>query len=453
MSPSQRKRPTTGKGKSRGAPQRPSGPAPLQRLGLILFGAAFVILFAGFAIAQGIGNPSVPAGDVAIVQGVPSSLGTITQADYQKSLLQTAARAGLKTIPKPGDAQYAQLQTAAMGDLLDTIWIQGEAADMGISVTPQQISTQLAQIKKQNFKTPAAYEKFLKTSHFTQADVNERVKLQLLSTQIQQQIGKGVPTPSSSQISDYYNAAKSQFAQPATRDVRLVLNKDKAKVEQAKAALAKDSSVLNWSKVAKQFSTDPSSKDNGGLRPGLSNGLIEEPLNSAIFSAPQGQVLGPIKTSLGYYVFEVEKVTPAHTQTLAQVQSQISSQLTQQNQQQAFSAFVTSYGSKWQSRTFCASGYVIARCANFKGTGHPASAPPTCYEANPKGGLPAACPAPVQQLAPALPGSVTVLMPQGQRLPQRPQPAGLKPVPATGGVPGSIPGAVPGATGAPPTAP
>ena len=53
-----------------------------------------------------------------------------------------------------------------------------------------------------------------------------------------------------------------------------------------------------------------------------------------------------------------------------------------------FAQFVANYSSKWQSRTFCASGYVIERCANFKGSGHSASAPPTCYEANPKGGRP-----------------------------------------------------------------
>jgi parvulin-like peptidyl-prolyl isomerase len=449
VSPSKRKRPTTGKGKSESASKRAFDPAPLQRLGLLIFGVAFVVLFVGFAIAEGIGQPSVLSGDVAIVEDVPSDLGTITQADYQKSLVQTASRAGLKALPKPGDKQYEDLKKAALGDLLDSIWIQGEAAEMGISVTPQQISTEFAQIKKQNFKTKAEYAKFLATSHFTQADVDQRVKLQLLSTQIQQQIGKGVPTPSSSQIEDYYNAAKSQFTQPATRDVRLVLNKDKAKVEQAKAALDKNDSTASWQRVAKQYSTDPSSKTNGGLRAGLSSGLIEEPLNSAIFSASQGEVLGPVKTSLGYYVFEVEKVTPESVQPLAQVQSQISSQLTQQAQQDAFSAFIANYGSKWQSRTFCASDYVIERCSNFKGTGHPASAPPACYEANPKGGLPDACPAPVQQLAPAVPGSVTILTPQGQRLPQRPNPG-----PAGAVSTGSLPsGVVPGATGAPPPSP
>ena len=88
-------------------------------------------------------------------------------------------------------------------------------------MTPKQVATQLVQIKKQNFKTAAEYKKFLTTSHFTQADVNDRVKLQLLSTQIQQQIGNEVPPPSSSQIKQYYEAAKStQFTTPATKKTK-----------------------------------------------------------------------------------------------------------------------------------------------------------------------------------------------------------------------------------------
>ena len=448
MSPSQRKRPTVGQGKS-GSAGRSSGPTALQRLGLLIFGAAFVLLFAGFAIAQGIGNPSVPAGDVALVEGVPSSLGHVSEAQYKRSFLQSAAQAGLKKLPKPGEKQYEELKKTALGSLFDTIWIQGEAEELGITATPKQVATQLAQIKKQNFKTEAEYKKFLKTSHFTQADVDNRVKLQILSTQIQQQIAKAAPTPSSSQVQQYYEAAKAtQFTTPPSRDVRLILNKDKAKAEQAKAQLEKDHSTASWVKVAKKYSTDPTTKTAGGLEAGVTEGRFPEPLNSEVFSAPKGQLEGPIKTSLGYYVFVVEKATPQKVQPLSQAKTQISSQLTQQAQQEAFTQFVSDYSSKWQSRTFCAAGYVIERCANYPGSAHPASAPPACYEANPKGGLPAACPAPIQQLAPALPGTVTILAPKGQQLPQRPQPAGLKPASAaTSGLGGAIPG-VTGATGA-----
>lgn len=451
MSPSQRKRPTSGKGESRSAAAgRSSGPAPLQRLGLLVFGVAFVGLFVGFAIAEGIGQPSIPSGDVALVQDVPSDLGHVSEADYKRSFLQATAQAGLKKAPQPGEKQYEELKKTALGNIFDTIWIQGEAEEMGISVTPKQIATELAQIKKQNFKTEAEYKKFLKTSHYTQADVDERVKLQMVSTQIQQQIGKEAPTPPENQVKQYYEEAKAtQFTTPETRDVRVILNKDRAKVEKAKALLEEDDSTASWKKVAKKYSTDAATKDNGGLQAGASEATLPSPLGSDVFNAPTSQVEGLVKTPQGYYLFEVEKVTPEQAQPLEQVKSQISSQLAQQAQQEFFAQFVANYSSKWQSRTFCASGYVIERCANYKGSGHSPSAPPTCYESNPKGGLPEACPAPVQQLAPALPGTVSILTPKGQQLPQRPQPAGLKPVEEGAGLEGSIPGV----TGAPPSSP
>jgi hypothetical protein len=313
-------------------------------------------------------------------------------------------------------------------------------------VTPKQIATELAQIKKQNFKTEAEYKKFLKTSHYTQSDVNERVKLQMVSTQIQQQIGKEAPTPSSSQIQQYYDEAKAtQFMTPETRDVRIILNKDRAKVEKAKTLLEKDDSTASWQKVAKQYSTDPTTKGNGGLQAGASEATLPPPLGSDVFNAPTSQVEGLVKLPQGYYLFEVEKVTPKKAQPLEQVKSQISSQLTQQAQQEVFAQFVANYSSKWQSRTFCASGYVIERCSNYKSNGHSTEADPACYEANPKKS-PEACPAAVSQLKPALPGTVSILAPKGQQLPQRPQPAGLKPVEEGAGLEGTIPGV----TGAPP---
>jgi peptidyl-prolyl cis-trans isomerase C len=421
---------------------------------LILFGAIVILLFAGFAVAEGIGHPSVPSDDVAVVQDAPAGLGHISKTQFNRSLLQTAARSGVKTVPKPGSAQYEQLKSGAMNDLLDQVWIQGEAAEMGITTTPAEVASLLKQTISQNFKTPAEFAKFRQQSHFSPADIRTRIKLQILSNKIQQKVLQALPPVTNSQVSDYYTAAKSQFEQPATRDIRLVLNKDQAKVNQAKALLDKDSSDASWTKVAAQFSTDPASKGNGGLRPSVTQGLLEEPLNSAVFGAQQGQIEGPVKTPLGYYVFEVEKITPAKTLPLNKSTSnQIRSQLSQQAQQNAFSTFVDDFGSKWRARTFCASAYAIDRCDNFPGAAHPSTAPATCYEANPKGGRPAACPAPVAQLAPALPGTVSIVTPQGTRLPQRPFPVPTAPTAAGGlgtGLPGAVPqGAAP--TGAAPT--
>lgn len=435
-----------------GAKQGQSRRLGRQRLALVLFAALFVILFVGFAVAEGIGDPSVPDGDVALVEHVPDDVGAVSEAEFKRALLQQAAQGGLKQPPKPGESKYEELKEGALGELLDTIWIQGEAEELGIEVTPKQIETELAQIKKQNFKTAAEFQKFLDTSKFTMADVRARVKLQLLSTQIQEAITKKAPPASESEISAYYDTARdTEFTTAESRDVRvLAVSKDKAKAEAAKALLEKDDSPESWKKVVSKYAMSAAAKANGGLQSGLTEELLagQKALQTAIFGSPTGVVVGPVEVEGNFYVIEVEKLNPAKVQTLAEVKSQIKTQLTQQLAQEVFSDFVAEYQSKWTSRTFCADGFAIERCSNFVGSGHPASAPPACYEADPKSKAPLECPAPVAQAAPALPGTTTLLKPQGERLPQRPRPVGLKEAGEEGL---TLPeGATPGAAGAVP---
>jgi foldase protein PrsA len=419
--------------------------AGLKRLALFAFAGLLVLLFVGFAIAQGIGNPSVPSGDVAVIEGAPEGLGTITEGQFRHALVLAAAAGQVKPVPKPGDEKYEELKKAALGELFESVWIQGLAEEMGISVTNEEIAEELKKLKSQAFKTEKQFQEFLKQSHYTPADVNERVKIQILTKQIQEQIQEEPTVPSSREMKEYYEEAKAtQYTTPESRDIRTVLNKDKAKAEEAKAQLEKDDSVKSWEKVAKKFSTDPATKGKGGLQEGVSEGGVPEPLNKAVFAAPQGEIEGLVKDSRGYTVFEVMTITPEKVQSLEEVKSQISSQLEEQASQQNVARFVRSFHGNWTSRTFCASGFTIERCANFKGTGRPAEADPACYEANPK--KPAeACPAPVTQVKPAQPGSVSLLAREGQKLAQRPQPAGLKALPTEGTE--LPPGVVPGATG------
>lgn len=424
--------------------------AGLKRFALIVFGVLFVGLFVGFALAEGIGNPSVPAGAVAKVEGVSADIATVSQAEFEKSLSQQSAQSGQKKPPKEGSKRYEELRSAAVTELLNQVWIRGEAEELGISVTPKQVETELAQIKEQNFKVPGSYKEFLKNSNFTPADVEERVEVQVLSTQIQESVRNGAPQASNSEIEDYYEAEKaSQFTTPASRDVRVVLNEDKSEVEKAKAALEKDSSPASWKKVAAKYSTDPSTKNKGGLQVGISEEFLKGELKEAVFGTPTGQLAGPVKYEGNYLLIEVVKLNPEKAQSLSEVKSQISSTLNQQTQEEAFSEFIAEFESKWRSRSFCASGFLVESCDNYKSNGHPTSAVPACYEADPQ--VPATeCPAPVAQAVPALPGTITPTNPKGEAFPQRPRP---EPAPEATGAPaegGTVP---PPAGGAPEGAP
>jgi foldase protein PrsA len=432
VSPNQGRRSASGKGGKKGASaNRAKDPAALRRLAVLVFGALFIVLFVAVAVAEGIGDPSISDGDVAVIEDAPSDVENVSEKEFDRALKQSAAQSGKKEVPKPGDPQYDELKEAALGSLLDAAWLKGEADERGITVTKAEVAKEFKKLKKENFKTEAEYEKFLTESEFTQADVDSRVELTMLSNEIQKQITDGASEPSKSDIEDYYDAAlATQFTQPETRDIRLVVNKDKGKAESALEALKADDSAKSWKKVAEKYSEDELSKSKGGFQKGIASGVLEEPLNEDLFNAPENQVEGLVKTERGYNIFTVENTTPETTQELKTVEAQIKSQLEQQGEQEAFTEFVANYSSKWKARTFCADAFVIERCANFKAEAHPQTAPPACYEENPK--TPAeACPAPVFQLIPAMPGTVTPVEPRGTPLAQRPVPAAGEEAPPT----------------------
>lgn len=418
--------------------------AGLQRLVLLAFAALFILLFLIFAIAQGIGNPSVPSDAVAVVEDAPGDLGTVTEDEFDHALVQAAAQGQVKPVPKPGDEKYEELKKTAMEEVFDAIWIQGQAEEMGNSVTEAEIAKELEKLKKQAFKTEKQYREFLKEAHYTKADVIERVTLQMLSTQIQEQVTEESPVPSNSEIEDYYEAAKgSQYTTPESRDIRVIKNKDKAEVEAAKVALEKDDSNKSWEEVAKKYSTD-TTKGSGGLQSAVTEGTLGEPLDGAVFAAPQGELEGPLPEGKTYTVYEVMKITPEKVQSLDETKSQISTQLAEQAKQQKLNAFLRNYNSTWKSRTFCAADFrTIERCSNVEGDGRPPESNPACFEADPK--TPAeACPAPIPQVKPAQPGTVSPLNGEGQKLAQRPRPSKLEAAIPEGEVPGGV---VPGVTG------
>jgi parvulin-like peptidyl-prolyl isomerase len=409
-------------------------PTPRQRLGLLAFGVCFLALFAGFAIAQGLGPPAIPSGEVALVEGVPGAVGEISEAEFHRALVQAVAQGGGKALPPAGSEAYEEAKKTAMERLLKAAWVRGQAAEDAIAVDSAQIRAAIAQFKaQQHYETAAQLRRFLAASHLSPAEFKALARLQLLSGLVQQEATEALPAPSDAAVADYYEAAKGiQFTTAPTYDIRLILNTDRATVARAKAALQRDDSPATWKRLAKRYSEDPTGKDVGGLHKAIP-AEFGEPLDAAIVAAPEHTPQGILEDKKAFFVFAIEGSTPAEVEPLAKVRPHILTQLTKQDAQQALESFAAEFEGKWRNRTQCAGGFEVEGCDNYRGSGHPPNAPPACYEAHPKAGIAApSCPAPVAQAVPALPGTVSVLAPGGIALPQRPRPEGPGTSPAAG---------------------
>lgn len=402
----------------------------------ILLGALLVLGVVLIAVIQGLGKDDVPSDGVAVVDGTE-----ITQADFDTAFQQAASQAGLQTPPAPGDDQYEQVRDQALSTLLDSAWIEGEAERQGVEVTDKEVQDTFTELKSQNFQTEEEYQQFLQQSGLTQEDIDERVRLQVISQKIQEQITSDTPEVSDEEAREFYDANKSQFEQPESRDIRVIVNKDPAQVQQALTQLQADNSPENWKKVAAQFSTDPTSKDKGGVRAGVTPDQFEDPLNTDIFDAPQGQVEGPVTTSVSSYAFQVDTITPGGETPYDDVAAQIKQQLQQQAQQEQFASFLADYRDHWVEQTICSDDFLTERCDNFKGNPAPCPDPSLTPEQQQQQLQQSGCPPPVLTTSPAPPGTITAFQQATGGQPQKPHPAGedQAPTPTLPGGGGTIP--------------
>ena len=261
------------------------------------------------------------------------------------------------------EQQYTSLKQEVLGFLISSEWVLGEASHLGVNVSDKEVKKEFEKIKNEQFPKAAEFEKFLASSGQTVSDLLLRVKLNMLSSKIQQKISKEKGTPSKAEIEKYYKENPSRFGTPEKRNVAIILTKTEAQAKEAKKEIE---SGKSFASVAKAKSIDPTSKAKGGLLTGVVKGQEEAALNSAIFSAPLNTLSGPVKTPFGYYIYEVKSATKGTQQTLAQSEASIKQQLTATNQQAALSKFVKEFKKTWTAKTDCRAEFVVADCKQYK---------------------------------------------------------------------------------------
>jgi hypothetical protein len=194
----------------------------VQRVGLALFSVVFALLFAGLALAVGIGPPpTVPAGDVAIIEGAPPGLAEVTRAEFEQDMRQLISQSGLGKDFGPGDPGYTQLKKQSLSLLISAAWMDSEAINRGVPVSRQQIVARLAPEKKS-----------LEEAGFTQKTMEERVKWMLSGDNILAKLDEETPPPTKAEARAYYkeNPSDESFAEAEKKITALINERRQAEI-------------------------------------------------------------------------------------------------------------------------------------------------------------------------------------------------------------------------------
>ncbi len=220
---------------------------------------------------------------------------------------------------------------AALNQLVQSQLIDQYANDNHIDVSDADVSKKEDDIKSKY--PPGQFEQILKAQNLTEADVRKILKQQLV---VEKAVGANVKV-SDADIKAYL--AKNHATLDTAEQVRArhILVADAGKASEVEAKLK---GGAKFEDLAKQYSTDPSSKDKGGELGFFAKGQMVPAFQAAAFSQKIGVVGQPVKSPFGYHIIEVEEKKPATVATLANSGEKIKTLLTQQQDQQQIPQFL-----------------------------------------------------------------------------------------------------------------
>jgi foldase protein PrsA len=259
------------------------------------------------------------SGAVATVNGQP-----ISEASFQAKMEATP------------------LARTVLQQMVQDVLIEQYAKTNNITVSDAEITQREDQLKT-NFPS-GSWDEMLKSRGLTEDDVHSALKEQII---LDKALKKDVSiTPA--QIADYFNKNRATFDKPEQVTARHILVPNLAEAQKVEQLLK---SGQSFASVAKEYSTDPGSKDKGGELGTFKRGQMVPAFDKVAFSEPVNAISAPVKSPFGYHIIQVEARIPGQKATLASATPQIVDQLRQQQEAPLIQPFLQGLSQKADIKT------------------------------------------------------------------------------------------------------
>jgi parvulin-like peptidyl-prolyl isomerase len=214
----------------------------------------------------------------------------ISDAEVDEGIRKEIAEQAAMTRPSP-------TATAAPAPAADA----SPGPTPGPTAGPTPTSTAVPTLAEAELQT--AYQSFLQRANLTDAAYRELKQAELARDRLKEDIGKQIP-----RTEEMVHA-------------RHILVDNQDSLQQVQQKLAEG---VPFDQVAKDFSTDPGSRDKGGDLGWFPRGQMNAPFEAATFSQPIGEIGQPVQSPNGFHIIQVLERDPAHALAPDQIEGKAS---------------------------------------------------------------------------------------------------------------------------------
>ncbi|NLN07394.1 MAG: foldase [Firmicutes bacterium] len=195
--------------------------------------------------------------------------------------------------------------------------IMQAAKKEGIKVTEEEVTAELEKMIAELYGGSRDYfETVLSQYGLTEQTLKNNIRVNLLL----KKIVRSKITVTEEEVQKHFADNQEKFNIPHEVHARHILVKTE---EEAAEILQKLKGGEDFAALAKEYSTDPGSKEKGGDLGKFGKGQMVKEFEEAAFGAPVGLIDQAVKTSHGYHIIEVLEIQEAREVTFSEVEDKV----------------------------------------------------------------------------------------------------------------------------------
>ena len=204
--------------------------------------------------------------------------------------------------------EEAGMEYKFLEQLIDKTIVEQEAKQAGITVTDEELDFTLKEIKSRYNLDEKEMEKALEKQNMTEESFREQWRFQLLTQKLMESKVKGNIAVTDQEIKEYYQETYGDYDEGVS-EVRiahiLILNDGPDALQKATKIADEAKAGGDFPKLAKEYSQDTMSSQNGGDLGYFKKGDLVESLEFAVQDVQINEVVGPVESPGGYHIIKV----------------------------------------------------------------------------------------------------------------------------------------------------
>ena len=228
-------------------------------------------------------------------------------------------------------SKLTKLRKEAMDEIIEQELVCQAAEAKGIEVSAAEVDQAIDEIS-QPFKTPDEFKRRIQSEGFTPESYREHVQRMLAAKKYLDDIRLAVAEVSDEELEQYYRDNEYRLTLPEQVRVRHILltwkpmgtRDDKAAIrEQMKPILERARAGEDFAELAREFSDDYATKNNGGDTGLFKRGEMAPAFEAVAFALQPGEISQPVETPFGVHILRLVEHKEAYLLPLEEIREQL----------------------------------------------------------------------------------------------------------------------------------